>query len=462
VTIGGDRAFANGVLKALLARGAVDEAFVAAHTTGFAALRAEVEGQDWGLLERESGLARSEMERFAALYAAARSAVFVWSMGVTQHRDGVENVGAIINLALARGMLGRPHCGLMPIRGHSGVQGAAECGSVPNVLPGGEPLDDGAARARCEAAWGFPVPTAPGLMTAGMLDAAHAGQLDVLYLLGGNFLETMPDPAWCRDALGRVPLRIHQDIVLNSSTLVEGDAVLVLPAATRYEQRGGGTSTTTERRVRFTPEIPGPRIAEARSEWEILAAIGARAVAPERRAAFAAVDAQGIRVEMERVMPLYRGIAGLRRAGDAIQYGGARLCEGGVCEGLPDGRARFVSIPVAPTTRAPDELVVTTRRGKQFNSMTQSTTDALTGTTGRDAVFMSAVDANRLGLVEGAPLELVSELGRFTGRCRLARVVPGTLQVYWPEGNVLIGRRLDPASGEPDYNAVVRIVTKPS
>jgi predicted molibdopterin-dependent oxidoreductase YjgC len=345
----------------------------------------------------------------------------------------------------------------MPIRGHSGVQGAAECGSVPNVLPGNDAIEDPAARARCADVWGFPVPESPGMMTAAMLEAAHAGRLDVLYLVGGNFLETMPDPAWCRDALARVPLRVHQDIVLNTSTLVEGEAVLVLPAATRYEQRGGGTSTTTERRVRFSPEIPGRRIGEARAEWEILAAIARRALGEPRAAGFGCETAERIREEMDRVMPLYRGIAELRRAGDAIQYGGPLLCRDGVCPGLPDGRARFVPIRVTPTRRAPDEFVVTTRRGKQFNSMTQSAADALTGTRGRDAVFMAPVDAARLGLVEGAPLELVSDLGRYAGRCRLARVVPGTLQVYWPEGNVLIGRRLDPASGEPDYNATVRV-----
>lgn len=459
VTVGGDRAFANGVLKALHARGALDRAFIGAHTVGFADLAAELDAQDWPLLERESGLPRVEMERFAALYAGARSAVFVWSMGVTQHHFGVDNVGAIINLALARGMVGRTHTGLMPIRGHSGVQGAAECGSVPNVLPGNDPVDDPAARARCEAAWGFPVPQEAGMMTAAMLEAAHAGRLDVFYLLGGNFLETMPDPEWCRDALARVPLRIHQDIVLNTSTLVDGEVVLVLPAATRYEQRGGGTSTTTERRVRFSPEIPGRRIGEARAEWEILAAIGRRALGEPRASGFGCESAAAIREEMERVMPLYRGIADLRRAGDAVQYGGPLLCADGVFPGMTDGRARFVPIRVVPTTRAPDEFVVTTRRGKQFNSMTQSATDALTGTRRRDAVFMAAADAARLGLAEGAPLELVSELGRYAGRCRVARVVPGTLQVYWPEGNVLIGRRFDPASGEPDYNATVRVET---
>jgi molybdopterin-dependent oxidoreductase alpha subunit len=458
VAIGGDRAFANGVLKALRARDAIDRRFVAAHTHGFAELEAAVAAQSWQTLEREAGVSRHEMERFAALYSHAQSAVFVWSMGVTQHRFGVENVAAIINVALARGMLGREKTGLMPIRGHSGVQGAAECGSVPNVLPGGASLDDDAARARVEATWGFSVPTAPGMMTSAMLDAAHAGALDVFYLVGGNFLETMPDPDHCRDALARVPLRIHQDLVLNTSTLVDAEQVLVLPAATRYEQRGGGTSTTTERRIRFSPEIPGRRIAEARAEWEILAAVGAAAVDGARRAGLRFADAQAIRDEMERVMPLYAGIKDLRRAGDSVQYGGALLCRDGECPDMPDGRARFTTIVPEATARAADEFVVTTRRGKQFNSMTYSDHDALTGTSGRDAVFIAAADAARLGLAEGAAVRLVSELGAFDGRCRLAPVAPGCLQIYWPEGNVLIGRRLDPASGEPDYNAVVRVV----
>jgi molybdopterin-dependent oxidoreductase alpha subunit len=458
ITIGGDRAFANGVLKELLARDAVDRRFVAEHTRGFAELEAALGAQSWEMLERESGVARHEMARFAAQYARARHAVFVWSMGVTQHRFGVENVAAIINLALARGMLGREKTGLMPIRGHSGVQGAAECGSVPNVLPGGAPLDDVAARARVEEAWGFAVPTAPGMMTSAMLDAAHDGALDVLYLVGGNFLETMPDPEYCRDALARVPLRVHQDLVLNTSTLVESEAVLVLPAATRYEQRGGGTSTSTERRIRFSPEIPGRRIAEARAEWEILAAIGAQALDGARHAGLAFADAHAIRREMDRTMPLYAGISKLRHAGDSVQYGGALLCRDGHCPDMPDGRARFTSVVPATTVLGPDEFVVSTRRGKQFNSMIYSENDALTGTTGRDAVFIAAEDAARLGLGEGAPIRLESTLGTFAGRCRLAPVTRGSLQLYWPEGNVLIGRRLDPASGEPDYNAVVRVV----
>jgi molybdopterin-dependent oxidoreductase alpha subunit len=458
VAIGGDRAFANGVLKELIACDALDREFIAEHTTGFASLAAALARQEWEVLERESGLARNEMARFAEIYANAKSAVFVWSMGVTQHRFGVENVESIINMALARGMLGRPQTGLMPIRGHSGVQGAAECGSVPNTLPGNDPITDPAARRRIAAAWGFDVPDHPGMMTSAMLDAAHAGALDVFYLIGGNFLETMPDPEYCRTALARVPLRVHQDLVLNTSTLVESEQVLVLPAATRYEQRGGGTETTTERRIRFSPEIPGRRIGEARSEWEILAAIGQRALDGERRSDLAFTDAQAVRDEMDRAMPLYAGIGSLRRAGDSVQYGGPLLCRDGVCDAMPDGRARFTVIVPEATALAPDEFMLTTRRGKQFNSMTHAESDALTGTPWRDAVFMAQTDASRLGLSEGAPVRLASALGEFRGRCRISPVKPGSLQVFWPEGNVLIGRRFDPVSGEPDYNAVVRVV----
>src|SRR5437762_1832876 len=124
--------------------------------------------------------------------------------------------------------------------------------------------------ARFERLWGFRPPTAHGMTAVGMIDAAHAGNLDVLYMAGGNFLETLPEPEYVREALGRVPLRIHQDIVLSSAMLVEpAYAVLLFPAETRYEQRGGGTETSTERRVYFSPEIPGRRIGEARAEWEL-------------------------------------------------------------------------------------------------------------------------------------------------------------------------------------------------
>src|SRR4029077_6077924 len=136
-------------------------------------------------------------------------------------------------------------------------------------------------------------------------------------------------PDVTRAALERAPLRVHQDIVLSHQMLVEpGELVVLLPAAARYEPGGGRTSPTTERRVAFSPEIPGPRVGEARSEWRIFADV-ARRVRPDLAEKFGCETADGIRAEIARVVPSYAGIEYLRTTGDAIQVGGARLCEGG-------------------------------------------------------------------------------------------------------------------------------------
>ena len=468
VHTGGDRAFLVGVLKALCADGGLDERFLAAHTSGFDAVRAQAEAAPWDALERESGASRDDMQRFAARYREAKRVVFVWSMGITQHAEGVDNVRAIVNLALARGMIGRAGCGLMPIRGHSGVQGGAEVGCVPNAYPGSVPVGPDGAR-RMEALWGFAPPVEPGLMAGDMVEAAHAGALDLLWCVGGNFAETLPDPAWVREALARVPLRVHQDLVVSPTMLAEpgpGGTVLLLPATTRYEQPGGGTETTTERRLVFSPEIPGRRIGEARAEWQVFVEL-LRRVDPERGARAGFDDAAAIRAEIERVVPDYAGIAQLSAKGDQVQYGGRRLCErdGRPWFDTPDGRAQFAPVPLALRPDRPGErpipdgwFRVSTRRGKQFNSMVWHDRDPLTGAE-RDDVLMSAEDAAALGLAPGARVRLRSSAGAMAARVRLAPIRPRNLQVHWPEGNELLTHgRYDPRCGEPDYNALVEVL----
>jgi molybdopterin-dependent oxidoreductase alpha subunit len=453
---GGDVAFLNGVLKHLIERDGMDHQFIASHTTGFADLRAEVESETWEALEGSGGLPRAEIARFAELYGRSKNAVFIWSMGLTQQRRGVDNVRAVVNLALARGMIGRENCGLVPIRGHSGVQGGAECGAVPGEFPGGVRVTEESARRFAEL-WGHAVPSSKGLSAAQMLDAARDGKLDAFYVIGGNFLETMPDPAAVGQALQRVPVRIHQDLILNTSMFAEpGEMVILLPAQTRYEQRGGGTVTSTERRIRFTPEIAGPRIGEAKPEWEIVSLIAQRALPEAARRLVEYADVRQIMEEMDRVMPLYRGIQDLRKEGDWVQYGGPILLNGGVCPNLPEGRARFVPVrPVAPEAGL-DSFYLTTRRGDQFNSMVYRDTDPLTGRR-RDTVFFAAEDAARLDLAEGDPVLLRSGHGEFRGICAIERVRPGSLQACWPEANGLLDQVLDPESGEPDYNVLVSV-----
>ncbi len=453
---GGDIAFLNGVLKHFVERNQLDEQFIRAHTADFDEMKQALEQQSWEHLEKFSGASRVDMQRFADMLARAKTAVFVWSMGVTQHAFGVENVKAILNVALARGLIGREKCGVMPIRGHSGVQGGAEVGAVPWSFPGGDPVNAETAHTLSQQ-WGFEVPTARGLSCVEMIEAAHAGDIDVLYSAGGNFLETLPEPQFVREALETVPLRAHQDIVLTPQMLVEpAEAVVLLPAQTRYEQRGGGTQTSTERYIIFSPEIPGRRAGESKPEWEIFMQLAERAY-PERRRLIHFDDAQQIREEIARVVPYYDGIQKLRQKGDAVQWGGARLCESGQFK-TPDGKARFTPLR-PPENEIPEGWFwLSTRRGKQFNSMVQARRDPLTGAR-REDVFMSREDAHALGLREGDPVLLRSEVGEFRGRVKLMPIKPRNVQVHWPEGNVLIKRGVcDPVCGIPNYNTLAQII----
>ncbi len=455
VTVGGDIAFLNGVLKHMAERGWVDRAFVDSRTTGFPELERHLASQTWERLEAASGSNRTEMLDLARMLSEARTAVLVWSMGVTQTSTGEDAVRAIVNLGLSRGFVGRPHCGLMPVRGHSGVQGGAEMGAYATAFPGGAAIDAPNA-ARLSELWGFAVPSSPGMTAPEMVEAAHDGRLDVLFCSGGNFTEVLPDPQFVREALSSVPVRVHLDIVPSAQMLVPpGDVVVLLPAQTRYEMRGGVTETSTERRVIFNPEIPGPRIAQARAEWEVFSELVSRA-RPEMGPFVSFDGTAAIREEIARVVPNYGLMATLREEGDQFQYGGSLLCAGWEFP-TPDGKARFSPVSVPDTEREDGTFLVAARRGKQFNSMVQGELDAHTGAR-RSSVLINARDAEAIGAGQGAQLVLSNANGSLVGQAMFAPVARGTVQVHWPEGNVLLdSHRRSAASGIPDYTAAVRI-----
>ena len=459
VGTGGDLAFLHAVQCLLIDAQQVDEEFIAGHTTGWAEYRAGLKARDLDALIAQSGASRADVERFAAELGQAKSGVFVWSMGLTQHEHGSDTVAALCCLGISLGFVGREGCGLMPIRGHSGVQGGAEMGAYANVFPGGKTIDEASA-ASLEASWGFRPPARVGRSTTEMVEAALAGLLDVFYIIGGNLRDTLPDPRRVEQALARVPVRIHQDLALTHPMLIEpAEVVYLLPARTRYEHAGGVTETTTERRVVFSPYIPGHELPDTREEWWIARELG-RAVYPDRAGILGLGDAAAIRQEIAAVVPHYHGIEHLSRAGDSFQWGGRRLCEGGEFP-LPGGRAHF-ELTLPPQHLLPSgKFHLSTRRGKQFNSIVQADVDALTGAA-RDHVFISAQDLQRLGGSENQRIRLTSPQGSYTGRVHTAPITPGNLQMHWPEANVLLAAgRIDPAALVPDYNAVVEVELLP-
>jgi molybdopterin-dependent oxidoreductase alpha subunit len=499
VSTGGDIAFLSGVVKILIEQGWIEREFIEKHTMGFESLKVQLSTLKFEELEQQSGLKQASMQEFAELIRDAKTGVLVWSMGITQHRFGADAVQMILNLGLLKGWVGRDKCGLMPIRGHSSVQGGAEMGAYSTVFPGGKPINTESA-AVLGKQYGFSVPDWIGLTAVEMVEACARGQLDVLYCLGGNFLRTLPEPEYVRKALGNVPMRVHQDIILTDQMFIEAqEEVILLPAKTRYEQDDGGTETTTERRIAFSPELPR-QVGEARAEWKILRELAAAAY-PERAQLLGCETGWKMREEIARVVPFYEGFQHLTKTGEAVQYGGPHLCADGKFPTV-DGKAHFkgVQLPevrgqrsevragervgkgrehrtsniehrtlkaASPHPSPPGEerengigsreFVVSTRRGKQFNSLVYAEVDPINGA-GRDAILMNEEDAGDLHLMHEDRVLLVNDLGKFAGRVFLAPIARGNLQIHWPEGNVIVRRGVtDPAGGVPDYNARVRV-----
>jgi predicted molibdopterin-dependent oxidoreductase YjgC len=252
--------------------------------------------------------------------------------------------------------------------------------------------------------------------------------------------------------------------------LAESDGdVVILPATTRYESPGGGTETSTERRVIFSPEVQGRRIGSAKPEWWVFGEAMARAF-PSRANYIRFDSAAAIRSEIARAVPLYRSIETLSKQGDQFQWGGRTLFADGRFP-TPDGKAHFT--PVISLQRASEvsrgltpgsdpsipgiRFRVSTRRGKQFNSMVQREVDPLTGAA-REDVLMSNEDMSALSLRPAQRVRLRASAGELVGRVKPASIKPGNLEVHWPEGNVLLSAsKLDPHSKEPDYNAWVTL-----
>jgi molybdopterin-dependent oxidoreductase alpha subunit len=454
VSQGGDIAFIYGVLKIIFENGWEDKNFTANFSEGIEDLRQAAVTASWHMLEEQSGLQRESMREFAELIHGATNAVVVWSMGITQHVYGADAVQMVLNLGLVKGYVGRDKCGLMPIRGHSSVQGGAEMGAYATAFPGGKPVNRDTA-ARLAEQYGFEIPDWPGLTGPEMVEACARGALDLLYCLGGNFLRTLPEPDYVRQAMGNVPMRVHQDIILTDQVFIPArEEVLLLPAKTRYEQDDGGTETTTERRIIFSPEIPR-QVGEARAEWKILRELAARTY-PDRAELLGCESGWLMREEIARVVPFYDGFQHLSRTGDAYQYGGPHLCEGWKFP-TADGKAHFRPVPLPNRGKANGEFEVSTRRGKQFNTLIYAEIDPLNGAP-RDAVLMNPDDASRLHLSNSDRVALRNQLGAYRGRVFFAPIAPGNLQIHWPEGNAIIPRGItDQAGGVPDYNTRVTV-----
>ena len=263
--IGGDIAFLSGVAKRVDELRAVDDGFIAGCTDESAAFRDHIRSLQWHEIERSSGVSREMIERVAARYAASERSIFAWTMGITHHLHGVDNVRAIVNLALLRGMVGKLGAGLLPIRGHSNVQGVGSMGVTPKL--------QAAVFQRLESYFGVKLPTSPGLDTLACLDAMHEGKLRTGWCLGGNLFGASPDAKRAKDAFSNLDSLVYFNTTLNTGHVYgRGRETLILPMLARDEEPQPTTQESMFNYVRLSEG--GPRRHEGpRSEVETVAAI---------------------------------------------------------------------------------------------------------------------------------------------------------------------------------------------
>lgn len=449
--IGGDIAFFTGVARLLLERGQVDDAFIAAATEGFADFKEKVLDTSWEEIEARSGVNRATITEVADAYARAPSAVFGWTMGITHHEHGVDNVRMLVNLALLRGMVGRPQAGLLPIRGHSNVQGMGSVGVAPALKQ--HILEN------LETHLKVKLPRSPGLDTMGCMRAAEEGKMRTAWCLGGNLYGSNPDTAAAGRALGKL-----EQITYLSTTLNTGHAhglareTIILPVKARDEELEPTTQESMFNFVRYS-DGGSARLEGPRSEVEVIAEIG-RWYFGER----SPVDWKSLtghchlRQMIAAIIPGFEKLANIDQTRKEFHITGRTFHT--PTFNTPSRKAQFTAVSLPAVRGEGRELrLMTIRSEGQFNTVVYEEEDIYRGQERRDVILMNAADIERLGLRTDQHVTVRSSAGALSNvLVRAFDVRAGNAVMYFPEANVLVPQTIDPESKTPAFKNVLVMV----
>ena len=447
--IGGDLALLTGVAKQVLEQDGHDRAFVERHTDGFDDFRRRIQSTAWSDIEAAAGVPRETIAKVGAMYMAATNVVFGWTMGITHHLHGVENVQMIANLALLRGMIGRPHAGLMPIRGHSNVQGVGSVGVTPQLRQ--------AVLERFEQRLGLRLPEAPGLDTMACVEACGRGHMQVGLCLGGNLFGSNPDSQFATRALGTLDLVAYLSTTLNTGhAWGTGKETLVLPVLPRDEEPQATTQESMFSYVRLSDggpaRHPGPR-----SEVSVLTEVARRVLGDDGPVNWRDLEShQRIRSLIAELIPGLEAMADVDRTRREFHIAGRHLDT----PQFPttSGKATFhaIALPALPPAKTRQLRLMTVRSEGQFNTVVYEEDDIYRGQERRDVILISPEDMERWGLTRDQRVTVRSPVGELRGRLvRPYDVRPGNAVMYYPEANVLVPRDVDPRSKTPAFKSVL-------
>jgi molybdopterin-dependent oxidoreductase alpha subunit len=446
--IGGDLALLYGVAKRIDELGAVDPRFLNEHCDGSVELIERLRTLDWSEIVARCGVSRAEIDAIASRYAAAQNVVFSWTMGITHHAHGVQNVQAIVNLAALRGMLGRPGAGVLPIRGHSNVQGIGSVGVTPKLRD--------AILERLQSRYGLELPTQPGLDTLGCMEAAHDGRLKVGFCLGGNLYGSNPDARFAAEAIGRLNFICYLNTTLNTGH-AHGLAAetLILPVLARDEESQPTTQESMFNFVRLSDGGPS-RHQGPRSEVDILCSLAEQVLARREPVDWSSLrQHRQIREMIAAIIPGFEAVAQIDATKQEFQIAGRTLHtprfprEG--------GRVRLFVHDLPALAGGENQLrLMTVRSEGQFNTIVYEEHDLYRGQDRRDVILLNPVDRARLGLraeqrvvVRSAAGELANVLVR-----EFPQIKAGNALMYYPEANVLVPRVADPVSRTPAFKNI--------
>ena len=451
---GTDVALLQGMAHVIIAEGLVDEAFVAKHTQGFEGLRASVKDCTPEWAESICTVPAEDIRTAARWYATTKKAGIYYTLGITEHTHGTDNVYSLANLVLMTGHLGVRSAGMNPLRGQNNVQGANDAGASPIYYPGYQRVDDPAAQARFEQAWGVPLSPEPGMNLNVMIKKLGA-EIRGLYVMGEDIVLSEPNAGRVEEGMNGLDFVVVQDIFPNETMRF---ADVVLPAACFAEKDGVFTNSDRRvQRVRKAVEPPG----QARPDWEILVELSRRCGYEMDYA-----DPGEIYAEMAGLCDKFAGISHERidREGGrqwpcpTPDHPGTPTLHG---DGPLKGKATFQGIAYRPSAELPDPeyplLLSTGRTLYHYNAATQTRRDAGPNAKQPESfIEMHPRDARRLGVVEGERVDVASRRGTVGAAIKLTRrVKPGCVWMpfHFSEDNVnrLTNDAGDSVTGTGEY-----------
>jgi formate dehydrogenase major subunit len=465
--VGTDIALANAIGRHIIANDLHDQAFIDRATTGFDDYRAAVDPYTLEHASAITGVPAQAIAELAEAYATAPKAQILWTLGITEHHNAVDNVLSLCNLALLTGHIGRWGSGLVPLRGQNNVQGGGDMGALPNKLPGFQDVVDPEARARFEAVWGRPIPAEPGLHLTLMFEAMERGDLRAVYCLGENPADSEADVAHARKLLEGLDLLVVQDIFMTRTAEL---ADVVFPASVGWAE-SDGTSTSSERRVqRIRAAVPPP--GEARHDIDIIAMLAERMGVDWGRP-----TAQELWDELRSLSPLHRGMTwerleaegGLQWPCPDENHPGSPFLHGWLWEDDLGGRgpAPFSVVEhEGPKEALTDEFPLRLTTGRALDSYNTGVQSGGLASPIRygDSIDLNPADAARLGIVEGETVLVTSPRGSVEMPARIDRGLPEGLvftTFHFPElvdVNLLTNDAWDKRSGTSEFKAAsVRI-----